>query len=103
MKIKKGDKVIVTAGKYKGKTGEVLRALPKDDKIVVEGVNIAKRHKKNRASGTKGEIIEIAMPIHVSNVMLEDTKTKKPTRIGYKVDDKGKKVRFAKKSGEVIK
>jgi large subunit ribosomal protein L24 len=103
MKIKKGDKVIVMAGKYKGKTGEVLRAMPKDDKIIIDGVNVAKRHKKNRATGTKGEIIEIAMPLHVSNVMLEDPKTKKPTRIGYKTDDKGKKVRFAKKSGEIIK
>jgi len=103
MKIKKGDKVIVISGKYKGKTGEVLRALPQDDKIVIEGINIAKRHKKNRATGSKGEIIEIAMPLHVSNVMIEDPKTKKPTRIGYKVDEKGKKLRIAKKSGEVIK
>ena len=103
MKIKKGDKVIVMAGKYKGKTGEILRAIPEDDKVVIEGVNIAKRHKKNKATGSKGEIVEMAMPIHVSNVMLEDPKTKKPTRIGYKVDDKGKKVRIAKKSGEVIK
>jgi large subunit ribosomal protein L24 len=103
MKIKKGDKVIVISGKYKGKTGPVLRAIPLDDKIVIEGINVVKRHKKNRASGAKGEIIEISMPIHVSNVMLEDPKTSKPTRIGYKTDDKGKKVRFAKKSGEVIK
>jgi len=91
------------AGKFKGKTGEIISAMPKDDKVIIEGVNIAKRHKKNRASGVKGEIVEVAMPIHVSNVMLEDPKTKKPTRIGYKTDDKGKKVRFAKKSGEVIK
>ena len=103
MKIKKGDKVIVTSGKYKGKTGPVLRAIPLDDKVVIEGVNVVKRHKKNRATGAKGEIVEMSMPIHVSNVMLEDPKTKKPTRIGYKTDDKGKKVRFAKKSGEVIK
>lgn len=103
MKIKKGDKVIVMAGKYKGKNGEILRAIPEDNTVVIDGVNIAKRHKKNKATGSKGEIVEMAMPIHVSNVMLEDPKTKKPTRIGYKVDEKGKKVRIAKKSGEVIK
>lgn len=103
MKIKKGDKVIVVSGKYKGKTGSILRAIPADEKVVIEGVNVVKRHKKNRATGTKGEIVEMAMPIHVSNVMLEDPKTKKPSRVGYKFDDKGNKVRFAKKSGEVIK
>ena len=103
MKIKKGDKVIVVSGKYKGKTGEVSRALPDQDKIVIEGINTAKKHKRNRATGSKGEIVEISMPLHVSNVMLEDPKTKKPTRVGYKTDDKGKKVRFAKKSGEIIK
>lgn len=104
MKIKKGDKVIVMAGKYKGKTGDVSSALPEQDKVIIDGINIVKKHKRaNKAAGTKGEIIDVAMPIHVSNVMLEDPKTKKPTRIGYKVDDKGKKVRIAKKSGEVIK
>ena len=103
MKIKKGDKVIVISGKYKGKTGEILRSFPQDDKVIIDGVNIVKKHKKNRVSDSKGEIVEIAMPIHVSNVMIIDPKTKKPTRIGYKIDDKGKKVRIAKKSGEVIK
>jgi len=91
------------AGKDKGKTGTVLTALPENNKVVIEGINVAKRHKKNRATGSKGEIVEISLPIDVSNVMIEDPKTSKPTRIGYKIDDKGKKVRFAKKSGEVIK
>ena len=98
MKIKKGDNVIVISGKDKGKTGKVTRALPKVGKIIVEGVNIKKRHLKPRRSGQKGQIIEFASPINVSNVMIVDPKTGKLTRIGMKVVD-GKRVRIAKRSG----
>jgi len=103
MKIKKGDKVIVLAGKSKGKTGEVLRSLPKVGKVVVAGVNVAKKHTRNRFNTEKkGEIIDKTMPIDVSNVALIDSKTNKPTRVGYRtVGDK--KVRIATKSGEQIK
>ncbi len=103
MKIKKGDNVIVLTGKDKGKTGKVLKALPLDGKVIIEGINISKKHSKNRFSGDKkGEIIEITMPIEVSNVAILDPKDKKPTRIGYKVVD-GKKIRIAKRSGQEIK
>jgi len=102
MKIKKDDKVIVIAGKDKGKTGVVVKAMPKDHKVVVDGINIAKKHIK-RQGGAKGEIVEKAMPIDVSNVALIDPKTKKPTRIRIERDKKGKRVRIAVKSGSVIK
>ncbi|MFA5485547.1 MAG: 50S ribosomal protein L24 [Bacilli bacterium] len=102
MLIKKGDKVIVITGADKGKTGIVQRAYPKLEKVVVEGVNIKKKHKKPTQSNPEGSILEIYAPIHVSNVALIDPKTKKATRVGIK-EVKGKKVRYAKKSGEVIK
>lgn len=102
MKIKKGDKVIVIAGKDKGKSGNVLRALPKDDKVIVEGVNVVKRHQKARRGGESGQIIDKTLPVHISNVALADPKTGKPTRIGIDRKD-GKRVRVAKKSGTVIK
>lgn len=102
MLIKKGDKVIVITGADKGKTGIVQRAHPKLEKVVVEGVNIKKKHKKPTQSNPEGSILEIYAPIHVSNVALIDPKTKKATRVGIK-EVKGKKVRYAKKSGEVIK
>jgi len=99
-KIKKGDKVIVLTGRDKGKTGEVVRVLPKDDKVVVSGVNTVKRHQ--RATQTSaGGIEEKDAPIHMSNVAHVDPKTNEPTRVGFEVRD-GKKVRVAKKSGEVI-
>jgi large subunit ribosomal protein L24 len=101
MKIKKGDTVQVMSGKDKGKSGVVERVIAEDGKIVIDGVNVRKKHFKVRRSGEKGQIIDIAMPIDASNVMLIDPKTKKPTRVGYKVDG-GKKVRVAKKSGSVI-
>lgn len=102
MKIKKGDKVIVLAGKDKGKTGEVVRSLPKLGKVVVSGVNLVKKHTKNRFNtDKKGEIVDKTMPVDVSNVSLIDSKNK-PTRVGYKlVGDK--KVRVAKKTGQEIK
>jgi large subunit ribosomal protein L24 len=103
MKIKKGDNVIILNGKDKGKTGKVLEALPKDELVIVEGVNISKKHAKNRfAKDSKGEIIDKTMPIDVSNVAVLDPKDKKPTRIAYK-EINGKKVRISKRSGEEIK
>lgn len=100
MKIRKGDQVIVTTGRDKGKQGEVLRAMPKDNKVVVQGVNMVKRH--TRPSQTSaGGIISKEAPIDVSNVALIDPETGKATRVGFKVVD-GEKVRIAKKSGKVI-
>jgi large subunit ribosomal protein L24 len=101
LKIRKGDKVIVLAGKDKGKGGEVLRVIPKDNRAVVQGVNMARRHQKQTAA-QEGGIISKEIPIHISNLGLRDPKDGKPTRIGFKVLEDGKKVRFAKRSGEVI-
>jgi large subunit ribosomal protein L24 len=102
MKIKTNDNVIVIAGKDKGKKGKVVKALPKEDKVIVEGVNMKKKHQRPNRKGLKGEVISFAAPIHVSNVMIEDPKTKKPSRVGYNMVN-GKKVRVAKKSGSDIK
>jgi large subunit ribosomal protein L24 len=105
MKIKKGDNVIVIAGKDKGKTGKVVRALPEFSQVIVEGVNMHKRHlkaKKNTKQG--GGIVDITAPVHISNVQIVDPKTNKPTRIGIKIDAvKGTHVRIAKKSGTILK
>lgn len=101
LSIKKGDKVIVIAGKDKGKKGEVIQVFPSVAKVRVGGLNLAKRHTKPSAAGAGG-IVEKEMPIHVSNVSHIDPKTSKPTKVGIKVLKDGKKVRFAKKSGEVI-
>ena len=103
MKIRKGDKVIVIAGKDKGKTGTVAKALPTISKVVVDGINIAKKSIKSRGAGQPGQKIEKAMPIHVSNVSLIDPKTKKATRVRLEKDDKGNIKRVATKSGSVIK
>ena len=99
MKLKKGDSVVVIAGKDKGKEGEIIRALPSDNKIVVSGVNTAKKHQKARGQNQQAGIVEVDLPIDVSNVML--LHKGKPTRVGYKVTD-GTKVRIAKSTGEVI-
>jgi len=101
MHVKKGDKVIVISGKDKGKTGVVLAALPKKDRVIVEGVNIVKKHAKPSQDNPQGGIISHEAAIHVSNVMPIDPETGKRTRVGYKVVD-GKKVRVAKKSGAVL-
>jgi len=100
MKIKKNDEVIVITGKYKGVKGKVLKAMPKDSKVVVAGVNKVKRHMKPTQE-KPGHIADIEKPIHVSNVALLDAKSGKPTKVGYKIDE-GKKVRVAKKSGQVL-
>lgn len=101
MKIKKDDKVIVIAGKDRGKTGKVLRALPKEDKVIVEGVNVVKRHQRGNAQRQKGQIVDKTLPIHVSNVMVADPKTGKRTRIGIKKVN-GKYTRIAKKSNTTL-
>ena len=101
MKIKKGDKVIVITGKDKGKTGEVIKAMPKENKVVVAGINLVKRHQKPSQENAGG-IISKEMPIHVSNVALVDPKTGKATRVAMRVEDGGRKVRVAKRSGDVI-
>ena len=101
MHVKKGDKVKVITGKDKGKTGVILKALPKKDRVIDEGVNIVKKHAKPSQENPQGGIIEVEAPIHVSNVMVIDPKTGEPTRVGYKIED-GKKVRIAKKSGAVL-
>ncbi|MGM7637262.1 50S ribosomal protein L24 [Bacillus sp. Hm123] len=101
MNVKKGDKVMVITGKDKGKTGIVLAAFPKKDRVLVEGVNIVKKHSKPSQVNPQGGIISQEAPIHVSNVMLLDPKTNEPTRVGFTTVD-GKKVRVAKKSGETL-
>ncbi|WP_028273307.1 50S ribosomal protein L24 [Atopococcus tabaci] len=101
MFIKSGDKVKVMAGKDKGKEGTVLKAMPKKDRVIVEGVNIIKKHNKPSAMSPQGGIEEKEAPIHVSNVMLIDPSTGEPTRVGFRIED-GKKVRYSKKSGETI-
>ena len=101
MKIKKGDTVRIVSGKDRGKTGKVTRAFPKDGAVVVEGVNVKKRHKKTRKSGGKGQILSIAAPVDASTVMLLDPSTGRPTRVGYKRG--GEKVtRVAKRSGATV-
>ncbi len=100
MKIKKGDEVVVISGKFKGVKGKVLEARPTESRVVVEGVNRHKWHVKP-TQDQAGHIIDREAPVHVSNVALVDPKTKKPSRVGYKVEA-GKKVRIAKKSGAEI-
>ena len=101
MDLRKGDKVIVIAGRDKGKSGVIQKVIPESHRVVVEGINVRKKHQKPTQANPEGSIVEVYAPIDASNVMLEDPKTKKPTRIGHK-EVKGKKVRFAKKSGTVL-
>ena len=100
MKLKKGDTVVVIAGKDKGKEGEVMTVLPNANKVIVSGVNLARKHQKARKQNEQGGIIDKDMPIDASNVML--VHKGKPTRVGYKVNDDGTKVRIAKSTGEEI-
>ncbi len=99
-KLKKGDKVVVVAGKDKGKRGEILSVLPSEGRAIVQGVNLVKRHQRPTQTSAGGINTKEA-PIQLSNLMIEDPKDGAPSRVGFKVED-GKKVRFAKKSGEVI-
>ncbi|MGN0202195.1 MAG: 50S ribosomal protein L24 [Candidatus Cryptobacteroides sp.] len=100
--IKKGDTVMVITGKYAKKTGKVLSVLPKEDRVVVENMNMVKKHTKPNAKQPQGGIIAQEAPIHISNVQLIDPVSQQRTRVGYKFVD-GKKIRYAKKSGEEIK
>ena len=100
-KIKKGDKVVVTSGKDKGKHGEVLVIRRSERRAIVNGVNMIKRHTR-QTTGQAGGIIEKEAPVHLSNLAIEDPKDSQPTRVGFKTLEDGRKVRFAKRSGEVI-
>jgi large subunit ribosomal protein L24 len=102
MKLKKGDKVIVTAGKHKGETSTIVRVLIKKNMVLLDGVNIVKRHRRGNQPG-KGQIVEKPMPLHASNVMIADPKDGKPTRVKIVRDEKGGRERVAKKSGSTIK
>ncbi len=101
LKIKKGDNVVVISGRDKGKTGEVLRVFPAEARAVVQGVNIARRHTKPRM-GEPGGILEKELPIHISNLAHIDPQSGRPTRVGYRFLEDGRKVRVARRSGEVI-
>ena len=101
MNFKTGDKVVVIAGKDKGKEGKIIKTLAKDNKVVVEGVNVVKKHQKGNGQ-TPGGIVDMEAPIHASNVMIVDPKTKKPTRIGHSTDKNGKKIRVTKKSNSSL-
>ncbi|WP_347938973.1 50S ribosomal protein L24 [Rickettsia oklahomensis] len=101
LKVKKGDEVIIIAGKHKGKKGKILRVFPKDSKVIVAGVNLVKKHTKpNQMS--EGGIITKELPIHISNIAHIDPKTGRPTKVVFKFLEDGSKVRVAKKSGEII-
>jgi large subunit ribosomal protein L24 len=107
MRIRKDDQVVITGGKDAGKSGRVVRTEPKKRRVYVEGLNIVKRHERARSSGdlstaSPGGIVEKEGPIHVSNVMLLDPKGNKGTRVGVRRDDGGKRIRYAKRSGEAI-
>ena len=101
LKIKKGDHVIVVSGRDKGKHGEVIEMRPDESRAVVRGVNVVRRHQRQTAS-QEGGIVSREAPIHISNLALEDPKDGKPTRVGFKFLEDGTKVRFAKRSGELI-
>jgi len=100
-RIRKGDRVVVLSGKDKGKRGEVTKAMPKDGKVVVSGVNVAVRHRKASQANPQGGLERAEAPLHVSKVALEDPKTGKPTRVRFETRD-GRKVRVAARSGELI-
>ena len=101
--IKKGDTVYVNVGEDKGKTGRVLKVLISKNRAVVEGINMVTKATKPNAKNPQGGLVKMEAPIHVSNLQLLDPKSGKPTRVGYKVNEDGKKVRISKKSGEEIK
>ena len=101
LKIKKGDRVQVVSGRDKGKTGDVVHVLPKENRAVVTGINVAKRHTRQSAQDAGG-IVNKELPIHISNLAVLDPKDNKPTRVGYKTLEDGRKIRVAKRSSEVI-
>ena len=100
-KIRKGDRVVVLTGRDSGRTGEVIQVMPKDDKALVRGVNVVKKHQK-QTMNQEGGIISKEAPIHLSNIAVADPKDGKPTRVGFRILDDGRKVRFAKRSGDPI-
>lgn len=100
-KIKKGDTVVVLTGRDKGKTGEIVRMLPDENKAVVRGVNVVRRHQRQTAQ-SEGGIVSKELPVHVSNLALADPKDGKPTRVGFQIKEGGTKVRVAKRSGDLI-
>lgn len=102
MKIKKGDTVIVVTGKDAGKKGKVIQAMPSENRVIVENVNMVTKHKKPTQRVQQGGIVHQEAPINVSNVMIVDPKLGVATKVGYKVNEKGDKVRIAKKSGEIL-
>jgi len=102
LKIKKGDNVKILAGTSKGEVGRIVRVIPKMNRVVVEGVNMIKKHQKPSAANPQGGIVEIEAPIHISNVAVLDSSTNEATRVGRRLDDNGNLVRYAKKSGEVL-
>jgi len=100
-KIKRGDTVVVLSGRDKGRSGEVIRVMPTESRALVQGVNMVRRHQR-QTQATEGGIISKEAPIHLSNIAVADPSDGKPTRVGFKTDEDGKKVRFAKRSGDVI-
>jgi len=100
-KIKKGDQVVILTGKDRGKTGEVLEIRRARDRVIVQGINMIKRHQRPTPNNAGG-IVELEAPVHISNVALADPKDGKATRVGYKFLEDGRKVRFARRSGEII-
>jgi large subunit ribosomal protein L24 len=100
-RIRKGDKVVVLSGRDKGRSGEVIKVMPKDDRALVRGVNVVTRHQRQTAA-QEGGLVRKEAPIHLSNIALADPTDGKPTRVGFKTLEDGRKVRFAKRSGETI-
>jgi len=100
-KIKKGDKVVVLTGRDSGKSGEVLQVMPKESRAVVRGINVVRKHQKQTMQ-QEGGIVSKELPVHLSNIAIADPKDGKPTRVGFKIMDDGRKVRFAKRSGDLI-
>lgn len=103
IRLKKGDTVVVLSGKYKGKTGKITATHPRENKVTVEGINIVKKHQKPNQQHPQGGIVEITKPIWVSKVAIVEPTSKKPSRIGFKLDKDGNKTRVFKKSGKEIK
>ena len=103
IRIKKGDTVVIRSGKYKGQTGKVTATHPTENKVTVEGINVVKRHLKKDQRNPQGGIVEKTKPIWVSKVALVDPSDKKPTKVGYKFDKEGNKVRVYKRSGKEVK
>lgn len=103
LRIKKGDTVMVRSGKYKGRTGKVTAVYPKQNKLIIEGVNVAKKHRKPTAQNPQGGIFDIERPIDVSKVGLLDAVAKKPSKVGYLINKSGQKVRILKTTGKEIK